>query len=333
MSEFQVTDQGQLDLGIDDAVSARPSAAESPRFRSAHATDATSIPEHEWLGPEWPEDAWVDQGWVPGDYGDPETDPDDYEAWLAGLPADVRAEFLDGAWTGAGDAIPAGFLHHLHSGPVGVGFAAGGVLDTLAPGPWLADAIAAATGDGHAKLGESELIGALCAWRRISSWAAAGEAAAVITLARRRSAQSREPGMSHLDEHVEDEIAAAMTLTGRSAARLLTVASGLARLEAVLAALRLGKIDWAKATQFVDELAVLEGDALAAGIAARLLGRARRWRVELRAAAGRVAPRCASRRPAGRGPPAAGSAQGRRSAGVGRAVGQRWACWTGAAAC
>jgi hypothetical protein len=254
MGEFQITDQGQLDLGVDSvAGGGRRSAAEPP---------------------EWSQDDWVDQGWVPGDYGDPESDPDDYEAWLAGLPADVRAEFLAGAWTGDGEVIPAGFLHHMQEGPSGVGFAAGGVLDSMVPGPWLADAIAAATAEGHAKLGESELIGVLCAWRRISSWAAAGEAAAVIALARRRAAQACEPGTSHLDDHTGDEIAAALTLTGRSAGRLLTVGSGLARLEDVLAALKRGQIDWAKAALFVDELAVLEEDSLARDIAARLLGRA-----------------------------------------------------------
>ena len=254
MGDFRITHRGQLDLGVDDtADGGRRSPAEPP---------------------EWSQDEWVDRGWLPGDYGDPASEPDDYEAWLAGLPADVRAEFLAGAWTGDGEAIPAGFLHHMQGGPSGVGFAAGGVLDSMVPGPWLADAIAGATADGHAKLGESELIGVLCAWRRISSWAAAGEAAAVITLARRRSAQSCEPGKSHLAEHVDDEIAAALMLTGRSAGRLLTVASGLARLEDVLAALDRGEVDWAKAALFVDELAVLEDGSLAQDIAARLLGRA-----------------------------------------------------------
>ena len=90
--------------------------------------------------------------------------------------------------------MPAGFLHHLRGGPSGTGFAAGGVLDTLAPGPWLADALAAATattaagGGGHGQLGESELIGVLCGWRRIASWAAAGEA---------DSHPGRRPGRRH----------------------------------------------------------------------------------------------------------------------------------------
>ena len=272
MNEFRVTSDGELDLGLDAGSGPRP-AAGPPRGR---ALAAASRPPAGGTGDGWPGDDFMDPGFEPGDCGDPETDPDDHEAWLAGLPADVRADYLAGPWTGSGETIPAGFLHHLRGGPSGAGFAAGGVLDTLTPGPWLAAAIAAATAGGHARLGESELIGVLCGWRRIASWAAAGEAAAVVTLARRRaaaSAASGEPGSSHLAEHVTDEIAAALTLTGRSADRLLTVASGLARLPDVLTVLKAGGIDWAKAGVFADELAALPGK-MAAGIAARYLGRA-----------------------------------------------------------
>jgi len=254
-----VTDGGELDLGLPDSP-ARVSPA-----RSSHGGDAP--------GEDWSDDDWVDNGWMPGDYGDPETDFVDDEAWLASLPADVRAEFLAGAWTGDGETVPAGFLHHLHSGPVGIGFAAGGVLDEMTPGPWLGDAITAAIADGNDKLGESELIGVLCAWRRMSSWAAAGETAAVMELVRRRRAQSDEPDTSRLAEHINDELAAALTLTGRSADRLISMSSGLARLSEVHAALESGQIDWAKACLFVSELAALDGD-VAREIARRLLGRA-----------------------------------------------------------
>ncbi len=253
MHKFDVTDQGELDLDLDEAVERA----------------AATLPAD-----DFSYDDLVDRGWVPGDYGDPETDPDDEEAWLAGLPADLRADFLAGAWTGTGESIPAGFLHHERSGPSGVGFAAGGALDAMAPGPWLAEALAGATSDGDSKLGESELIGVLCAWRRIAAWAAAGEATAVVTLARRRAAQAAAPGCSHLVEHVSDEVAAALTLTGRSAGRLLEVATGLARIPAVLMALHEGEIDWAKANVFVDELAAVADDGLVQSIAASFLGRA-----------------------------------------------------------
>ena len=246
---------------------ARPHRDRSP-------SGAAPPPGKDGLTDDWLADDSIDRDFEPGDEGDPETDPDDFEAWLAGLPADVRAEYLAGPWTGAGEAIPAGFLHHVRGGPAGTGFAAGGTLDTLAPSPWLADALTAATAHGHARLGESELIGVLCAWRRMSAWAAAGEAAAVLTLAERRAAASLQPGSSQLADHVTDEIAAALTLTGRSAGRLLTVASGLGRLPDVHAALQAGRIDWPKAAVFADELDILPDDGLVQGIAARFLGRA-----------------------------------------------------------
>ena len=263
MGEFEVSDSGELDLGIPE------SAFEPPAAERRAAEPLAACPEQEWSF-----DEWVDAGWVPGDYGDPETDPDDGQAWLAGLPAEVREEFLAGAWTGEGEAIPAGFLHHVRGGPRGAGFAAGGALDSLEPGPWLGEAVAAAAADGHDQLGESELIGVVCAWRRMSSWAAAGEAAAVLALHRRRAAQSGQAGMADLSEHVGDELAAALTLTGRSADRLLSLSRGLGRLAAVRAGLERGEIDWAKACVFVDELGVLADDEAAREIAGRLLGRA-----------------------------------------------------------
>ncbi len=277
MGEFEVTDAGGLDLGIPEA----EFGASAARRRAGLAPDAAAagsagpdLAGPDLAGPGWPCGEWVDAGWEPGDWGDPESDPDDEQAWLAGLPADVRDELLAGAWTGDGEAIPAGFLHHLRAGPGGAGFAAGGALDRLAPGPWLADAVAAAAADGHGQLGESELIGVLCGWRRLASWAAAGEAAAVLALAGRRAAQSQDIGTERLSEHVGDELAAALTLTGRSAGRLLSLSRGLGRLPAVHAALERGEIDWAKACVFVDELGALDSDELAREIAGRLLGRA-----------------------------------------------------------
>lgn len=262
MSEISMTDSGELDLGVPRTPHPVPSA-----IRLAGEPDPDGLDRER-----------ADRGWVPGDCGDLELDPAGDEAWLAGLPDDIRAEYLAGAWTGDGEAIPAGFLHHLRgasvrSGASGVGFAAGGALDALEPGSSLGEAVAAATADGHDQLGESELIGVLCAWRRMASWAAAGEAAAVSALARRRAAQSTAPGREHLAEHVGDEIAASLTLTGRAAAGLLSMSNGLARLPDVLAALERGEVDWPKACQFVIEVDALTDDAVARAIAARLLDR------------------------------------------------------------
>ena len=272
----------------------------------------------------------ADEPWVGDPLGDPYDDepfdpdtspPDGDEAWLADLPADRAEEYMSPAWTGAGEGFAAGFLHH-EGGPAGVGFAAGGPLDRLEPGPVLAGFLADAAGSGPdadtgacaadpaaagaarlgllSQLGESELVGVLCAARRMASWAAAQETEAVIALARRRSAQAREPGRRNLIEHVSDEVAAALTLTGRSAARVLDIGGNLARLPAVRAAALAGAIDWPRAVIFADVLSVLP-DADAAAIADLLLGRASgmttaRLRVALRRAILTVDPGADTRR-------------------------------------
>jgi hypothetical protein len=91
--EFGVTGAGELDLGLDDTTA--PACGDVPDV-------------------DLPVEDLIDRGWEPGDDGDPETDPDDFEAWLAGMPAEVRADFLAGPFTGEGGPIPAGL-------PAGVG--------------------------------------------------------------------------------------------------------------------------------------------------------------------------------------------------------------------
>ncbi len=181
---------------------------------------------------------------------------------------------VGGLWTGAGESIPVGFLHR-QGGRRGSGFAAGGVLDGLVPGPVLAGFVAEAAenGRGLVELGESELIGFMCASERMASWAAAQKAEAVITLCRRRARQARERKNRHLIEHVADEVAAALTLTRRAADRLVAVCGYLERLPAVRAALAAGVIDWARAVVFADELAGCDDEA-ARKIAGRVLPRA-----------------------------------------------------------
>ena len=121
---------------------------------------------------EPPEPPW----WLSDEFcGTPE---EEHAAWLAGLPAGIRADYLDGPYTGAGEAFGPGFTHHDGGGPSGAGFAAGGALDTAAPGWPLAQALADATQPGCRELNDSEQIGVLCGWQRQAAWAQAGLAAA-----------------------------------------------------------------------------------------------------------------------------------------------------------
>jgi hypothetical protein len=211
----------------------------------------------------------LDEAYAAIDPDDPQADPDG----LWSVPDD--AEDL-GPWTGEGEAFAAGFLHHDPDGRYGTGFASGGELDVLEPGPRLASYLAAATAaDGHGRLGESELIGVLCAWQRLGAWAAAGQAAAITTLSARRRAQARDRHNPHLAEHVTDEVAAALVLTCRAAAQLATDAAGLTRLPDVHGALAAGRFDWRRAQVFTSELAVL-GDHAANAIAAPIVPQAGR---------------------------------------------------------
>ncbi len=125
----------------------------------------------------------------------------------------------------------------------------------------------------------------LCGWQRLASWAQAGQANCLTELVGRRKDQSvalRRPGLAG---HVDDEVAAALALTGQAAGRLLQVAVALGRaLPGVAGALALGRIDWVKAGLFADYLAGIPG-ADAAQIAAVVLeGADRKTSGQLRAA-------------------------------------------------
>jgi hypothetical protein len=110
------------------------------------------------------------------------------------------------------------------------GFGSGGPLDVLLPDPVLAFAAAGAHDGGLGQLSDDELIGLLGAARRLSSWQAAVELDAVAELDRRRAAPPAGTGgggSSRAGEQVSAELAAALTLTGRSADALLCLARDL----------------------------------------------------------------------------------------------------------
>ena len=121
------------------------------------------------------------------------------------------------------EALEAGFTHRY--GGHGTGFTAGGPLDVMLPGPDLARHIGQARQRGLGVLSDDELCGVIDAARRLGSWQAELELAAVAELDARRAGPDGRDG-----EHVAEEIAAVLTLTGRSADALLELSRRLQRL-------------------------------------------------------------------------------------------------------
>ncbi len=166
------------------------------------------------------------------------------------------------------------------AGPA-LGFAAGKPLDVADPDPVLATFAQEVLDDGLAGVSDDELIGLLCAARRMTSWQAAIEltVAAELDGRRRRDAALAKPGAgesSRVSDHVAAELAAALTLTSWAADDLLGLATQLARLPSVRAALMAGEIDLAKARVFAAELSALD-DRAANEIAGEFLRPAMAW--------------------------------------------------------
>src|SRR5690242_2078111 len=174
----------------------------------------------------------------------------DWEPADPGLPqAEVREVLKAGRWDRArGD---------------GGGFAAGGVADHLPPGSVLAGFAGDAWTAGLGRLSDDELIGVMRAARRLASWGAAIELAAVGDLWRRRVTEE-QAGDTDAACHADDEIAAALTLTGRAADRVLDLAIALRRLPLTSQALAAGAIDLPRAMVIADEVTGLDNEHAAA---------------------------------------------------------------------
>src|ERR1700729_1027362 len=170
------------------------------------------------------------------------------------------------------EALAAGFTHG-DQVPGARGFAAGGPLGQMEPGPAPARVTADGAARGLAVLDDDQLVGVLCAAQRLESWAASIRLRAVADLTGRRDAAAAASGDRGQADHVGDEVAAALTLTGRAADRLVSLAIGVTRLPAAAIALAAGRIDLPRAAVFADELAGL-GDVAAAAIAAGVGGAA-----------------------------------------------------------
>src|SRR5215470_13170827 len=214
--------------------------------------------------------------------------PDGADAWAADLPADLLSQSLTATEPAQlPEPWPAGILPR--DGGRSAGFVAGGAADGLPPGVALAGFASDVWTAGLDRLTDDQLIGVLQAWRRLTSWTAAGELAAVAELNRRRAGEVAAGADPHLAEHVGDELAVSLTLTMRGADQLLDFAARLDRLPCTRAALAAGAIDRAKAYVIADEVSCLD-HAHAAAVEAAVIGRAPEQTTgQLRASARRAA--------------------------------------------
>jgi hypothetical protein len=149
--------------------------------------------------------------------------------------------------------------------------------DSFPPGPQLAICLA-----GEQRLADrddAELIEIMAAAHRQAAWAQARELAAIAALADRRDAEDdgdENPHILSAGEALIDEVAAALTVTGNTAAMFVRTATRLTRsLPATFAALATGHIDMAKARVICD---ITEGlpDAVTAILETAVLERAPR---------------------------------------------------------
>ena len=183
----------------------------------------------------------------------------------------------------------------------GWGFEAEGAFDVLRPGPMLSEVADAAHVHGLRHVDDDELTGIIKAWRRITSWGAARELAAIAELARRRPGEVDDvldpevaahlraagdaadassasqglpgstdsptgPGLPELvSPFLPDELAAALTMTVRAAEMHLLLAAGLAtKLPVTAAALEAGLIDMVRARIIAEATRVLTREQAAA---------------------------------------------------------------------
>jgi hypothetical protein len=148
--------------------------------------------------------------------------------------------------------------------PTGAVFAEGCWGNELAPDPVLATLVDLAARDGLDSLDDDQLTGVLQAAGRLAAWAAAQKLAAVSRLAARREADGQLTGDWRPFDHVDDEVAVALTLTRRSAGRLLDLALSLDRLPLTRNALAGGRIDERRAEVIAEELSGLDDEHAAA---------------------------------------------------------------------
>jgi hypothetical protein len=127
------------------------------------------------------------------------------------------------------------------------GFAQNGQADTMAPGPLLATVLHTVIGEdasGLPGLSDDQLIGVLSAGRRMESWAAWVQLAAMRELARRRPAvEPGDGGRAGFSDFAADELTGPFHLTWEAATGQIAYACTVAdRLPLTFAALAAGQI-------------------------------------------------------------------------------------------
>src|SRR5262249_19253 len=178
---------------------------------------------------------------------------------------DDLAPVSDRPEAGSRELLKAGRRDWAHGD--GGGFAAGGVADAVPPGPALAGFAADAWAAGLGRLSDDELIGGMRAARRLASWAAAMELAAIGDLCGRPVAEAgaeEDGGDPGGVGQANGEIAAALTLTGRGGDRMLGLAVALRRLPLTSQALAAGDIDLPRVMVIADEVTGLDDEHVAA---------------------------------------------------------------------
>ena len=233
---------------------------------------------------------------MPGPEGGPAGGGD---AGPAASPGDCRATGAGGAPEAVrGGGLDAGFLSRdpVPGQPPRSGFSSGGGCDTCLPGPGLAGSLQAATGAGHGGLDDDALIGVLAGWAKTEAWAAAGRLAAAAELAARRPAGTRAAAAARAGRPAEwskycaDELAVALSISRRSAERMIPLAHDLAtRLPLTRQALAAGVIGDYKAQLIAEATRVLSdaaaGEAEAAVVPGAVTGKTPG---QIRAAIGRA---------------------------------------------
>ena len=184
-----------------------------------------------------------------------------------------RSDCEEGEPRDEDDGLEESYLLAAPGDPAPERFAVGGTADAMAPGPVLAILADRVQREGLGQLDDDQLTGVLQAAGRLAVWSAALKLAATSRLAARREAEGRETGDWRPFDHADDEVAVALTLTRRSAGRLLDLALSLDRLPLTRAALAAGQIDERRAEVITEELAGLD-DAHAAAVEALIIAKA-----------------------------------------------------------